>query len=273
MKKPYMATWEITKKCNLNCIHCYNNSSIHNFYGLKTNDCYKIIDRMEGIKNLIITGGEPLLRKDIFNITSYAREKFETLILQTNGKSIRNFDNKFLQMFDEIDISVYGDTRTDKKVKQTNDTYLKEFLEKVKKANTEFVMATVLLSLNKNQMDYLANFAINNGAKELRIQDFIMIGRGSKDLSVSEDESVKIKSVLKEKYGDFVTILSDYECGGGDKFIEIDCKGNVSPCAFIESDENILEKDLREIINESVIFRRFEETKNMTKTQAKCQLL
>ena len=55
MNHPYIATWEITKKCNLNCIHCYNNSSMYNDYGLKTEDCYKIIDKLDGIKNIIFT--------------------------------------------------------------------------------------------------------------------------------------------------------------------------------------------------------------------------
>ena len=60
-------------------------------------------------------------------------------------------------------------------------------------------------------------------------------------------------------------ISSDYVCGGGDKFIEISCSGNVSPCAFIESNESILEKNFEEIVNKSPIFVEFDKVKNERK--------
>ncbi len=265
MNHPYIATWEITKKCNLNCIHCYNNSSMYSDYGLKTEDCYKIIDRLDGIKNIIFTGGEAIIRKDIKEITSYARNKFDNLILQTNGKLIAKISDNFLQKFDEIDISIYGNMKTDKMFKKTNDTGLKGFLKKMKKLGLEFTVATVLTSINANQMEYLADFSLDKGAVGLRIQDFVPVGRGLSSLSIDASKSNTIKSNLKKKYKDFVLISSDYECGGGDKFIEIDCRGNTSPCAFIESNESILEKNLKEVINNSPIFVQFDKVKNERK--------
>lgn len=272
---PYIATWEITRRCNLNCIHCYNNSSPYGYYGLRTKDCYKIIDNLEdsGITTLIITGGEPILRKDIEDISFYARNKFKELILQTNGKDIKTVSDKFLNIFDEIEISIYGDATIDKIVKRTNYTGLPESFEKIKKAEAKFSISTVLMSLNKNQMEFLAELGMNADAIGMRIQDFIPVGRGTLDLYVSPKESERIKNLVKKKYGNFVTISSDYECGGGEKFIEIDLRGNVSPCAFINSNENILEKSLYEMVNNSPIFKQFEKARNMTKTKTKCQIL
>lgn len=264
MSHPYIATWEITKKCNLNCIHCYNNSSIHNDYGLKTVDCYKIMDKLDGIRNITFTGGEAIIRKDIGEIISYARNKFDNLILQTNGKLIAKTSDSFLQKFDEIDISIYGDMKTDKIFKQTNDTGLKRFLKKMEKTGIEFTVATVLTSINANQMEYLADFSLDKGAVGLRVQDFVPIGRGLSYLSVDAAKCKMIKNNLK-KYNDFVLISSDYECCGGDKFIEINCRGNISPCAFIESTENILDKTLEEIVNNSPIFVQFDKVKNERK--------
>lgn len=265
MNHPYIATWEITKKCNLNCIHCFNNSSTYNDYGLKTNDCYKIIDKLDGIKNIIFTGGEAIIRNDIKEITSYVRNKFDNLILQTNGKLIAKISDNFLQKFDEIDISIYGDMKTDKMFKKTNDTDLKGFLKKMRKTGTEFTVATVLTSINADQMEYLADFSLDKDATGLRVQDFVPVGRGLSYLSIDASKSKMIKDALKKEYNDFVSISSDYECGGGDKFIEIDCRGNVSPCAFIKSNESILEKNLEEIVNNSHIFVQFDKVKNERK--------
>lgn len=261
MNHPYIATWEITKKCNLNCIHCYNNSSMHNDYGLKTEDCYKIIDKLDGIKNIIFTGGEAIIRNDIEEITSYARNKFDNLILQINGKLIAKISDNFLQKFDEIDVSIYGDMKTDRMFKKTNDTDIKGFLKKMRKTGIEFTVATVLTSVNADQIDYLADFSLDKGATGLRVQDFIPAGRGLSYLSIDASKCKMIKDTLKKKYNDFVLISSDYECGGGDKFIEIDCKGNISPCAFIKSNESILEKNLEEIVNNSPIFVEFDKMK------------
>jgi len=261
MNHPYIATWEITKKCNLNCIHCYNNSSMYNDYGLKTDDCYKIIDKLDGIKNLIITGGEAILRNDIEEITSYTRNKFESLILQTNGKFIARTSDNFLQKFDEIDVSIYGDMKIDRMFKKTNDTDIKGFLKKMRKTGIEFTVATVLTSVNADQIGYLVDFSLDIGAAGLRVQDFVPVGRGLSYLSIDAPKSKMIKDTLKKKYKDFVLISSDYECGGGDKFIEIDCRGNVSPCAFIKSNKSILEKNLEEIVNNSPIFVEFDKVK------------
>lgn len=269
MNYPNIATWEITKKCNLRCIHCFNNSSVYNDYGLRTEDCYKIIDKLDGIKNLIITGGEAILRKDIEEITYYARNKFESLILQTNGKLITNVTDNFLQKFDEIDVSIYGDVKTDKMFKRTKDTNLEEFFNKMNRIGAKFIVCTVLTSVNSDQMNYLANFSLNNGATGLRVQDFVPSGRGLPYLSIDKVKSETIKNTLKKKYNDFVIISSDYVCGGGNNFIEISSKGNISPCAFIESNENILEKDLQEIISTSPVFIRFNKIKHK---KTKCQI-
>ena len=89
--------FEITSKCNLNCIHCYRR---HDQNNLSFQDIKKIIDRIvpAGITNLILTGGEPFLRADLFKIIDYSADRGITdIAINTNGTL---FDNP--QIISEI---------------------------------------------------------------------------------------------------------------------------------------------------------------------------
>jgi len=130
-----VVSWEVTRKCNFSCIHCYNNSGPNFPYELPLSKCYKLIDRIkevDSIETLIITGGEPLYRKDIEDIVKYCRPKFEKLILQTNGYFIPSKSKDFLTNFDEIVISIYGKLSTDILFKRSYETRVLESLETLK---------------------------------------------------------------------------------------------------------------------------------------------
>lgn len=70
-----IANWEITKKCNLSCIHCISTVGVKR--ELDTNKTLQLVEKLSnlGCKEIYITGGEPLVRKDIFKILKSAKEK------------------------------------------------------------------------------------------------------------------------------------------------------------------------------------------------------
>lgn len=67
---PSLISWNLTKKCNLRCPHCYLEAGKKAEYELSTEECFALVDEMKqlGTEMLILTGGEPLLRKDIFDL-------------------------------------------------------------------------------------------------------------------------------------------------------------------------------------------------------------
>jgi len=70
--------WEITLKCNLRCVHCrssYYMGSDHGAFGLK--EAYHFLDELATFANpvIVLTGGEPLLREDVFDIAAYGTRK------------------------------------------------------------------------------------------------------------------------------------------------------------------------------------------------------
>ena len=92
--RAYSISWNLTKRCNLNCDHCYLDAEFRG--GLKTDElnteeCFRVIDQIAEVNPnafLILTGGEPLLRPDIYEIIRYAADKKFMVVLGTNGTMI-----------------------------------------------------------------------------------------------------------------------------------------------------------------------------------------
>lgn len=86
--KPRLIFWELTKGCNLRCIHCRASATeLSSPDDLSTETAKAIIDQIAEVSKpiLVLSGGEPLFRKDIFELARYATEKGLRAALATNG--------------------------------------------------------------------------------------------------------------------------------------------------------------------------------------------
>jgi radical SAM protein with 4Fe4S-binding SPASM domain len=86
--KPRLIFWEVTKGCNLRCIHCRATATeLSSPTDLPTSRALDIIDQIAAFSNpiLVLSGGEPLYRSDIFQLASYANGKGLRVALATNG--------------------------------------------------------------------------------------------------------------------------------------------------------------------------------------------
>src|SRR3954466_10726552 len=86
--KPRLIFWEVTKGCNLRCIHCRATATeLSSPTDLQTGRAMQIIDQIADFANpiLVLSGGEPLYRPDIFDLASYATKKGIRVALATNG--------------------------------------------------------------------------------------------------------------------------------------------------------------------------------------------
>ncbi|HLI63805.1 MAG TPA: radical SAM protein [Terriglobales bacterium] len=86
--KPRLIFWEVTKGCNLRCIHCRATATeLMSPADLSTAKALDIIDQIAGFANpiLVLSGGEPLYRQDIFQLAEYATGRGLRVALATNG--------------------------------------------------------------------------------------------------------------------------------------------------------------------------------------------
>lgn len=86
-----LIAWEITKGCNLFCAHCRGSSELVRYSGeLSTQECFRVVDELLQIGKpiLIISGGEPLFRDDVYEIGRYAANKGLRVVMGSNGTLI-----------------------------------------------------------------------------------------------------------------------------------------------------------------------------------------
>ncbi len=98
--RPYVVSWNLTYRCNLACEHCYLDAGAKPAVGtenfadrseLGTEECYKVIDEIVAFAPeclTILTGGEPLLRRDILDIVARAAERGLWVVVGTNGVKV-----------------------------------------------------------------------------------------------------------------------------------------------------------------------------------------
>lgn len=94
--------WDITRRCNLNCIHCYNSGSIASLQELEVGSNYKtVINRAieVGINHIHLLGGEPLLARGLFDLLQYAKLCGVLVSINTNGTLLtENLINQLIAM-------------------------------------------------------------------------------------------------------------------------------------------------------------------------------
>jgi len=86
-----IVVWNITRTCNLKCIHCYTDSAAVSYAGeLSTDECRAVIDDLASfnVPAVLFSGGEPLVRSDIYDLAAYARDRGVHVVLSTNGTLI-----------------------------------------------------------------------------------------------------------------------------------------------------------------------------------------
>ncbi len=89
-KKP-VVVWNLIRRCNLFCAHCYSDSHDQDYPGeLTTEECQRVIDDLAqfGVPVILFSGGEPLLRPDLFALIAYAQERGIRAVISTNGTLI-----------------------------------------------------------------------------------------------------------------------------------------------------------------------------------------
>jgi heme b synthase len=278
MKVPELrlVAWELTRSCNLNCIHCRAAAEKGPYEGeLSTDKVYEIMDGIEKIGKpiIILTGGEPLLREDIFEIAKYGDKKGFRMVMATNGTLINEENMK--KMIDSgiqrISLSIDGSTPEQhddfRKVKGAFQSVM-DAIEICKKFNMPFQINTTITKININEIPAILELSVAKGAAALHIFLLVPTGRG-KELAEQEippeeyerilnwfyDQHNKVPLQLKAtcaphyyrilrqrakeegKKVDFTTFGLDAVtkgCLGGKGFCFISHTGIVQPCGYLE---------------------------------------
>ncbi|MBN2450454.1 MAG: 12,18-didecarboxysiroheme deacetylase [Lentisphaeria bacterium] len=119
-KKP-VVVWNVGRRCNLRCVHCYSHSRDVDYSGeLSTAEAGKLVDDLAafGVPVILFSGGEPLLRPDILDLIARARERNVRAVLSTNGTLI---DDALAAKLRRADLSYVGVSLDG--LRETNDRF------------------------------------------------------------------------------------------------------------------------------------------------------
>lgn len=294
-----IVVWNITNRCNLNCVHCYAKAGFR-ARELSTEECKKIIADLSSFKVplLLFSGGEPLLREDIFELAEFAKKRKMKVVLSTNGTLINKDSAEELKVFDYVGISLDG-IKTHNLFRGISGAF-EASVNGLKIAN-EVVLTGIRFTLTK--YNFLELPDVVKLARDLEIPRFCVYhlvpsGKASfKDdidnllrrraidylISEAEKDGMEILTVDNPADGIYVylkmrdeKILDFLKYRGGDssgvRLVCIDCEGNVHPNQFWTDYNagNLLERDFEDIWLNDPLFKMLREKEKYL--QEKCGL-
>jgi heme b synthase len=305
-----LVAWEITRSCNLNCVHCRAAAERGPYPGeLNTEKSLGLLDQIArtGKPIVILTGGEPLLRGDVFDLARYGTRLGLRMVMATNGTLLNPETAQDIREngIQRVSISLDGSTadRHDafRQVKGAFKGSL-EGIEILKKAGIEFQINTTVTRHNLDQVEKILDLAVELGAAAHHIFLLVPTGR-ARDMVEQEIDARQYEDLLhwfyekrndvplhlkatcaphyyrilrqearkKGETVDFKTYGLDAVtrgCLGGTAFCFISYDGIVQPCGYLELPSGDVKKDpFDKIWKESEVFQNL---RNFSGYKGKC---
>lgn len=188
LKAPLSVSLQVTRSCNLKCSYCSEAGEVK---PPSLTEIEKMISNLSGVKRIILTGGEPLIRNDFLDIVKYARKlPFEIIALATNGVLVGpDIANELASLVDYVDVTIDGPRKLHNRIRGEYDAVIRG-VETLKDAGLPFSLVTVLYRDNADGILYTCQIADVLGAKKLKIMLPIPKGRGRNivDKALNSDE-------------------------------------------------------------------------------------
>ncbi len=257
----------VTQKCNLKCTYCYNSHNLNTTPELNTDQLKYIINKLKevGTKSIIITGGEPLLRKDIVELCAYIKKLKMHVELLTNG-SFLNDKKEILKYVDVMIISVDPGNESYNKRIGLNKSDLYSTIKEIPEIHKEKIaIRSVITKGCESLLDDMKNYVTNELSCEFMYVPFLPNCRN--DLKYLPDYD-KVLGYDKD------CAYKPSRCGACYRIIAINSNGDIYPCQNLIKEEfficNILDSNWLEKLESSPITDTFRKL-NVLKIQ-KCSV-
>ena len=178
--------WNLIRRCNLTCKHCYALSADHDYAGeLSLQEVYTVMDNLKafGVPALILSGGEPLLRPDLFEIAARARDLGFYTGLSTNGTLI---DAPMAARiagagFDYVGISLDGLKPTHDKFRRLDGAFDRSLaaIRHLATHNVKVGLRFTMTALNAHDLPALLQLMKDEGANKFYFSHLNYAGRGN----------------------------------------------------------------------------------------------
>ena len=277
-------SWNTTNQCNMLCSHCYRDAGEKAQNELTTVQAKKLIDEIvqAGFKIMIFSGGEPLMREDIFELIKYASSKKLRPVIGTNGSLITPEVARSLKSAGLMGAGISLDS-----LDRDKHDHLRKFdgawqmavngMKSCREAGIGFQIHTTVMDWNECEIEAITDFAVDMGAVAHHIFFLIPTGRGEqiveKSLKREEYEAVltrimkkaaKVSIEVKPTCApQFMRISHEINmnvrfgkgCIAGIAYCIISPRGDVQPCAYMKNEiGNVKETPFNEIWANNPVF-------------------
>ena len=309
-----LVAWETTRNCNLSCIHCRASATKGPYTDeLDTKTSLQLLDQIAEVGQpiIILTGGEPLLKPDIFEIARYGTDKGLRMVMAPNGTLITEQSAKKMVAagIKRISISLDGATKESHDSFRGVDGAFEGALRGVnlaKDAGIEFQINTTITKANLDQIPKIQELAVNLGAVAHHIFLLVPTGRGKYilDQEISSEEyertlnwfydqrektPLQLKATCAPHYYRILRQRAKKEgksvsfkthgldavtrgCLGGTGFCFISHRGIVQPCGFLQINCGDLTKtSFADIWNGSETFLALRDFNRLKGKCGKCE--
>jgi heme b synthase len=297
-----MVAWEVTRRCNLSCVHCRAAAERGPYPGeLTSEEAILLIDDIASFSKpvVILTGGEPLLREDIFDLARYGTDRGLRMVMAPNGTLIDA--ERALQIkesgIQRVSISLDGATQeTHDRFRRVEGAFARALrgIEHLKNAGMEFQINTTVTQGNREELPAILDLAVRLGAVAHHMFLLVPTGRArefeGKTIQATEYETIlnwfydqrektplQLKATCAPQYYRILRQRMKEEgrkfnpqtygldamtrgCLGGIGFCFISHRGDVQPCGYLEAlSGSIRERRLRDIWEKSPVFQKLRD--------------
>ena len=292
---PHVVAWNLTRRCNLECAHCYiaAGPSESAAAELETADCLAIVDQVLAVNPaplLILSGGEPLLRRDLGEIAGYASANGATVVVGTNGTLLT--DERIAAL---VDAGVRGvAVSVDSLRPSYHDNFrrgrgalaeVQDALARLRAARLDFIVQTTVTKGNRAELGALVAWSADEGAVSFNCYFLVPTGRGAalSDLAPADYEAVladlarwersyRGRMLVRAKCAphfmrlvhqtdpDSPVLNYETRCPCGTQYCRITPDGKVTPCPYLpEVAGDLKSQRFADVWRSSPLFRRLRE--------------
>jgi len=196
-----IAIWNFTNRCNLSCLHCYSKADLDAVDTLTTEDVMRTLPKLKanGVKFLIFSGGEPLTRKDLFDIATHCKELGIVTYLSTNGLYVKKGNaKKILDTFDYIGISIDGSPKVHDAFRGLKGAFA-ESMKAVDLLNsygkTKVGIRFTITKETYDDLQFIFELAEKHNIPKIYISHLVYSGRGLENLKMDLSKEQRIIAV------------------------------------------------------------------------------
>ncbi len=315
MSELRLVAWEITRRCNLHCLHCRASANKESSDGPDKERCFQILNQIREVGSpvIILTGGEPLLRDDLFDIARYGTSIGLRMVLATNGTLLNEQVVEKIKESGIKRVSISLDSSKEEvhdEFRNTKGSFRAAIngIQLLKEKNVEFQINTTITTHNIDHIEDIIDMAVELGAVAHHIFLLVPTGR-AKALKDKQIEAERYEKLLRWLYykkkevpihikptcaPQYYRILRQEAYKGGEKVefktygldaVTKGCLGGISfcfisadqtlqPCGYLEINCGDLKKEsFSHIWKNSAVFKRLRDFSSYKGRCGRCEYI